>query len=99
MKNIVLLAAPALLCLFSCSQSEKISPSKEDNPDLKDQAKISVIDYREEMRNFVIGISQYAKTQNPQFAIIPQNGIELITTNGESTGSLAQAYVNAIDAV
>ncbi|GAA0529872.1 endo alpha-1,4 polygalactosaminidase [Chitinophaga japonensis] len=93
----LLLAVAMFLCLFSCSRSEKLAPLKP----VTEEQKISpaVIDYREEMRNFVIGISEYAKAQHPQFAIITQNGIELITTSGESDGTLSQAYIHAIDAV
>ena len=94
----LLLALPVLLSIFSCSQTEKVLPS-EPGGQRKPQTELAAIDYREEMRKFVIGISQYAKARNAQFAIIPQNGIELITTNGESDGSLATSYVNAIDAV
>jgi cysteinyl-tRNA synthetase, unknown class len=94
----VLLALPVLLSILSCSQTEKVSPSQPEDQ-RKPQPELAAIDYREEMRKFVIGISQYAKAQNAQFAIIPQNGIELITTNGESDGSLATSYVNAIDGV
>ncbi|KAH7703808.1 hypothetical protein AAVH_29015 [Aphelenchoides avenae] len=57
----------------------------------------AAIDYRQEMRNFVIGISKYAKAQNPNFAILPQNGIDIISSTGDSDGGLAQDYVNAID--
>lgn len=95
----VLLALPMLLSILSCSQTEKVSPSQPEDQRKPQPETAAVIDYREEMRKFVIGISQYAKAQNPQFAIIPQNGIELITTNGESDGSLATSYVNAIDGV
>jgi cysteinyl-tRNA synthetase, unknown class len=49
------------------------------------------------MRKFVIGISDYAKATNPNFAIIPQNGIELITEDGTKNASLATDYLNAID--
>jgi cysteinyl-tRNA synthetase len=89
----VLFALPMLLSMLSCSKTENTSPAK---PEQQAQA---VVDYRQEMRDFVIAVSQYAKAQNPQFAIIPQNGIELITSNGESDGALAQAYLNAIDGV
>ena len=57
----------------------------------------TTIDYKEEMRNFVIGISGYAKNLNPNFAIIPQNGIEIVTKNGQADGELATNYLNAID--
>lgn len=54
-------------------------------------------DYRQEMRDFVIGISQAAKMQNPNFAVIPQNGIELVSSNGQPDGPPATGYLNAID--
>lgn len=49
------------------------------------------------MRDFVIGISQKAKGVKSNFAVIPQNGIELVTENGEEDGSISQPYINAID--
>ena len=57
----------------------------------------SEIDYKQEMRDFVIGISKYAKTSNSDFIIIPQNGIELVTSNGEEEGPLDNSYLIAID--
>ncbi|MFN8208813.1 MAG: endo alpha-1,4 polygalactosaminidase [Bacteroidales bacterium] len=57
------------------------------------------MDFRQEMRNFVAEISGYAKSSNPQFIIIPQNGQELVTQNGEGDGSLAAAYLDTIDGV
>ncbi len=53
--------------------------------------------YRDQMRGFVQAISSYAKGQHPSFVVIPQNGQELLTTNGESDGPLADAYLAAID--
>ncbi|MCX6334787.1 MAG: hypothetical protein NT092_10885 [Bacteroidia bacterium] len=50
-----------------------VSCSKNDYPDL---------DFKQEMRDFVIGISDYSRLNDPDFIIIPQNGIELITING-----------------
>lgn len=55
-------------------------------------------EYKQEMRDFVIGISQYAKFINPNFSIIPQNGIELVSDNGDISGQLHLPYLNAIDA-
>lgn len=55
-------------------------------------------DYKQEMRDFVIGISQYAKSINPNFNIIPQNGIELVSSNGDISGQPHLDYLNAIDA-
>lgn len=54
-------------------------------------------DYRLEMRNFVIGLSDYAKNKHSGFLILPQNGQELITHNGESNGILHLKYVQSID--
>ncbi len=55
-------------------------------------------EYKQRMREFVIGISQYSKAINPNFIIIPQNGIELVTDNGDKSGNPHTAYLNAIDA-
>jgi cysteinyl-tRNA synthetase len=53
--------------------------------------------YRQEMRSLVIGISQKAKGLHPGFAVIPQNGIELVSTTGDEDGSPVMEYLNAID--
>jgi cysteinyl-tRNA synthetase len=53
---------------------------------------------KQKMRDFVIGISQYAKAIHPNFVIIPQNGIELVSSNGAVSGPPDEAYLNAIDA-
>lgn len=55
--------------------------------------------YRDYMRDFVIGISDYAKTIHPGFIVIPQNGPELITTDGNEDGSADKSYLAAIDGV
>jgi cysteinyl-tRNA synthetase len=57
----------------------------------------SDIDVREEMREFVININGYAKAFNESFLVIPQNGIELVSTNGESDGPVHSDYLEAID--
>jgi cysteinyl-tRNA synthetase, unknown class len=67
------------------------------NDDSSDNTTPETGDFRQEMRDFVIGISQAAKAQNPDFAIIPQNGIELVSSNGEPDGTPAIDYLNAID--
>ncbi|SKB78578.1 endo alpha-1,4 polygalactosaminidase [Dyadobacter psychrophilus] len=53
--------------------------------------------FKQDMRDYVIGISKSAKAVNPDFAVIPQNGIELVTTNGEDDGGPSTAYLSAID--
>ncbi len=57
------------------------------------------IDYKQQMRDFVQGISRYAKSENPVFCIIPQNGAELISSTGDETGSADMNYINAIDGI
>jgi len=57
----------------------------------------SARDYKQDMRDLVIGISQAAKAVKPNFAVIPQNGIELVSGNGEAGGSPHTAYLAAID--
>jgi len=55
--------------------------------------------YKQEMRNFVQEISQYAKDRAGGFIIIPQNGQELVTKNGDDNGAPEMAYLNSIDGV
>jgi len=57
------------------------------------------VNYREEMRKFVKGISSYAKSFNPNFIVIPQNGQELLTENGEPEGKVVWDYFNSIDGI
>jgi cysteinyl-tRNA synthetase len=54
-------------------------------------------EFKQKMRDFVIGISQYAKAIDPAFAIIPQNGVELVSSNADGSGQPHTAYLNAID--
>lgn len=51
------------------------------------------INYRSEMRSFVQEISSFAKDQDPSFAVIPQNGHQLVR-NGNSVST---SYLNAVD--
>ncbi|MFA0812766.1 endo alpha-1,4 polygalactosaminidase [Microbulbifer epialgicus] len=53
------------------------------------------VDYDQEMRYLVEDISNYAKGINRHFIIVPQNGIELITTTTTTTGTVDNAYVNS----
>ncbi len=63
---------------------------KKDFPDL---------DFKQEMRKFIMEISAYARAQNPSFIIIPQNGPELYTSNGLSTGDVVPDFFNSINGV
>jgi cysteinyl-tRNA synthetase len=53
--------------------------------------------YRDEMRSFVESISIWAKTEAPGFLILPQNGSELFTADGEPGGQPVSQYLDAID--
>ena len=75
------------LFLIACSDKET---KKCDVPDL---------DFRQEMREFVLEISVYAKNIDPDFLIVPQNGQEILTANSDPDGPLATDYIDAIDAV
>ena len=57
------------------------------------------VNFREEMRSFVGEISHYAKEAKPGFIIIPQNGVELVTVDGEVSGTASSIYLANIDAV
>jgi len=73
------------VCLLSCSDDDDdVSYDK---------------DFKQEMRNFVIGISEYSKAIDSDFIIIPQNGQELVTVDGEENGLACAEYLSAIDGV
>ncbi|MEM7547618.1 MAG: endo alpha-1,4 polygalactosaminidase [Pseudomonadota bacterium] len=53
---------------------------------------------RQAMIDFVIGISEYAKAQDPDFAIVPQNAVGLLgLTEGGPDSGANTAYLDAID--
>lgn len=54
-------------------------------------------DYRQAMRDFVVRISETARSQHPDFIVIPQNGIELVTVGEDADAELAATYLAAID--
>lgn len=54
-------------------------------------------DYRQAMRDFVVRISETVRKQNPDFVVIPQNGIELVTLGNDAHAELAASYLAAID--
>jgi len=53
----------------------------------------------EKMQDFVINISNYAKGYNPNFIIIPQNGIELAFNNIDPNDGLNTSYMSSIDGI
>ena len=74
--------------IFLCLAGILISSCHRDIPDL---------DFKQEMRDFVQAISSYAKAKNPEFIIIPQNGQELVTLNGDNKGTADLTYLSSID--
>lgn len=49
------------------------------------------------MKNFVVDIAQYARIQNPQFIVVPQNGVELAFNGLEINTGTDPSYINAIN--
>ncbi|MCF6242057.1 MAG: endo alpha-1,4 polygalactosaminidase [Bacteroidales bacterium] len=82
MKNIVLSLFLASLLFNSCDKTD---------------ADLEGVNFKQEMRKFVQNISQYAKGINPDFAIIPQNGEQLVLITGETDGAPDYVYLAAID--
>ena len=75
------------LIFISCTDSEDVILNPTDSF------------YRQKMRQFVIDLSQYSKNMKPQFKIIPQNGIQLSTIDGQISSFPSRNYINAIDGI
>lgn len=75
-----------LAILISCDSTDSDSGNNNENRDFK-----------QDMRDLVIGISQKGKALHPGFVVIPQNGIELVTATGDASGNPATEYLDAID--
>ena len=90
MKNrlIIFITVTLMATFLSACKDEKSGPPQDDE-----------VNYRVYMRDFVKNISKYAKEIKPGFAIIPQNGIELVTVEGDFTDYPETNYLNAIDGV
>ena len=73
------------LCL-ACSSSDDSNSEDNNQP----------TNYRQLMRELVIGISAKAKAERPGFYIIPQNGIELVA-NSDNDFTPNMPYLQAID--
>lgn len=64
------------------------------DPDIDDH-----MDHRQAMRDLVMNISAHARSIDDDFIIIPQNGHELLTTNGEPDGPLSKEYMDSIEGI
>lgn len=73
--------------------------TNEDKPG-KDAGKIAAdVDTEQEMRTLIQDLSFYARQQKPGFLIVPQDGLSLLSSNGDSTGTPVASYPAAIDGV
>lgn len=51
----------------------------------------------ERMQEFVIDLSAYARLTNPNFIVVPQNGVNLAYEKANPSGKLYKRYMDAID--
>lgn len=56
------------------------------------------VDYRHAMRTFVVRIAEHAHGVSPEFAVVPQNGHELLLSPN-SNGSSVSAYLDVIGGI
>ncbi len=82
--------ALAVFCLCGCGDDGDITDPDDNGDD---------VSYRSEMRDFVEGISASSKSTNPAFVVIPQNGNELFTSDGNDDGPVVADYLAAIDGI
>jgi cysteinyl-tRNA synthetase len=54
------------------------------------------IHFRQEMRNFIQHISAYARNQDPDFIVIPQNGQELLVQGQDVHSAIDLTYIDSI---
>lgn len=50
------------------------------------------------MQNFIVEIAQYARNENPNFIIIPQNGPELLYNNGNEDEGINNGFISHVNA-
>ncbi len=90
MNKFLLLSTAIIILVVSCKKENT-------SPIASDQSHEGGVDFRQDMRDFVIHIAKTARLTDPDFIVIPQNGHELCTTNGLANGQSATEYLNAID--
>ena len=92
----LVLAVPLLLA--NCFGGGN-SSSNSGSTDNYDPSTSGNTQYKQDMRAFVQNISAYARGIKPGFIVIPQNGHELVTADGSTTGAASTVYLNAINGV
>lgn len=50
------------------------------------------------MQNFIVEIAQYARNENPNFIIIPQNGPKLLYNNGNEDEGVNNGFISHVNA-
>lgn len=97
---ILKLFARVLICaLFSRATVQSYAASSVPSvpfPDPSVSGGNAAVDWRGEMRNFVIAIGTAAHKTNPGFELIVQNAQELITADGLPDSPVMSDYLNAI---
>jgi cysteinyl-tRNA synthetase len=91
LRGIRLLGAFALLASVTAFSVSCSSSGGGGDDDLGD------VDFRAEMRTFVMRIAEYARAADSDFIVVPQNGQELFTDSGEASGAPMTDYLAAID--
>ena len=84
----ILAAALALLSVLAFGGCE--SDSGSNDPD-KNR------DFRQDMMDFVVALSAWARQTDPGFIVIPQNGHDIYSTDFEANDPIDTAYFAAID--
>ena len=83
------LTLPALLAVLAFGGCEE-SNSGSNDPD-KNR------DFRQDMMDFVVALSDWARQTVPGFIVIPQNGHDIYSSNFDATDPIDTAYFAAID--
>ena len=90
---LALLAATSVLMVPGCGDEDVTGPEDCGLPPPTD------VDFRAEMRSLVKEISDHARTTTPDFLVITQNGLPLLTVNREAGGPFVADYLAAISGV
>lgn len=99
MKNLVLAIFTSLVTQPFCNSDSFVLCNTSNFNHLTSKTNLNIDTSAKKMRNFVIEISKYAKEINPDFLIIPQNGIELCFNELEPSNGFHSNYMNSIDGI
>jgi len=84
------------------AQAPAQSPAGSPQTDVAPDQPAALIDYREELRKFVQSISKFARSYNPNFAVLANGGLDLMVKRDpidQTKIAPARAYMRAIDGV